>query len=143
MPLEPEERTRLEGVALRLRERILEITFRAGGAHVGGALSEVELLVALYHRALRFDPRRPDAPDRDRFVLTAAARVVAPPAENVNLAHAIPPGWEGPFPSHGAYLLLLGGLYAGAAFALERIARRALRPGTASAGAAGAGAASP
>src|SRR5687767_11283987 len=36
---------------------------------------------------------------------TAAARLVGPESENVNLAFRIPKGWEWRWPSHGVYML--------------------------------------
>jgi transketolase len=62
--LEQRERAR------RVRERILEVVWRSGSGHVGGALSEADLLVALYFGALRVDPQRPSWEERDRFVLS-------------------------------------------------------------------------
>ena len=68
--LTPAERSSLVAAAARLRLLILETVYQAGSGHIGGALSEVELLVALYYRALRVDPGRPEWPERDRFVLS-------------------------------------------------------------------------
>jgi transketolase len=65
-----EELQRLRELARRVRERILALAFHSGSGHLGGALSQTELLVALYFRALRIDPARPDWPERDRFVLS-------------------------------------------------------------------------
>src|SRR4051812_19055388 len=56
--------------ARRVRERILDVVYESGSGHVGGALSEVDILVALYFRALRVDPARPNWFERDRFVLS-------------------------------------------------------------------------
>ncbi len=53
-----------------MRERILEVVWTSGSGHVGGALSEADVLVALYFAALRVDPKRPAWPERDRFVLS-------------------------------------------------------------------------
>ncbi len=61
---------RLEERARRVRERILDVVFESGSGHVGGALSAVEILVALYFRSLRLDPARPQWFERDRFVLS-------------------------------------------------------------------------
>jgi transketolase len=58
------ERTR------QLRHLIVDTTVKAGGAHVGGALSMVEMLVLLYDAVMRIDPARPDWSERDRFVLS-------------------------------------------------------------------------
>jgi transketolase len=64
------ERGRLRAASLRVRESILRIVYDSGSGHVGGALSQADILVALYQRALRVDPARPNWPERDRFVLS-------------------------------------------------------------------------
>lgn len=38
--------------------------------HVGPALSCLKIIAALYSHVLRIDPAAPDAPDRDRFILS-------------------------------------------------------------------------
>jgi transketolase len=70
MALPSDERQRLHATARRIRERIVDIVFHAGSGHVGAALSQADILVALYYRYLRHDPTRPDWPERDRFVLS-------------------------------------------------------------------------
>lgn len=40
------------------------------GVHVGGSLSIVEILTVLYFSVLRVDPKNPDWPERDRFILS-------------------------------------------------------------------------
>jgi transketolase len=62
----------LQKICTNLRLRILDITHRTGhkGAHVGGALSIVELLAVLYLDVLKFDIARPHWPSRDRFILS-------------------------------------------------------------------------
>jgi transketolase len=64
------DRRKLVDRARRVRARILEVVHESDGGHVGGALGEVEILVALYFRSLRVDPARPAWRDRDRFVLS-------------------------------------------------------------------------
>jgi transketolase len=62
---------KLEYTALNIRRDILRL-IRAGEAgHVGGALSSVEILTALYFNLLHVDPLNPAWPQRDRFVLSA------------------------------------------------------------------------
>lgn len=68
--LSNEECHQLQAAALRVRESILQIMYHSGSGHVGSALSQTDILVALYHRALRVDPHRLDWPQRDRFVLS-------------------------------------------------------------------------
>ena len=55
-----------------LRARILELTYGTGqtGAHVGGALSIVELLAVLYRKILNYDLAQPEWQGRDRFILS-------------------------------------------------------------------------
>ncbi len=60
----------LQEIARRMREDIIRMIGAAGSGHPGGSLSEVELLVALYFRVMRHDPRRPEWPERDRFILS-------------------------------------------------------------------------
>jgi len=49
---------------------ILDLTFFGGSSHLGGSLSAVELLVALYFKVMRIDPQKPQMPERDRFILS-------------------------------------------------------------------------
>lgn len=55
----------------RLSRQIIEITTRAGSGHPSSSLSEIDILTALYFGGImRYDPKRPHWPDRDRFVLS-------------------------------------------------------------------------
>ena len=60
----------LARIALTIRQRTIETSARARIPHLGSCLSCVELLTALYWKELRLDPKDPDAPNRDRFVLS-------------------------------------------------------------------------
>ena len=60
----------LQATALELRRAILTMLNKAGSGHPGGSLSMVEILTALYWYKLRHDPKRPDWPDRDIFLLS-------------------------------------------------------------------------
>ncbi len=60
----------LQEIARRIRVEIVKMIGAAGSGHPGGSLSAVELLVALYFRVLRHDPKNPEWPDRDRFILS-------------------------------------------------------------------------
>jgi transketolase len=62
--------TTLEARALRIREHVVDMCAGPEGAHLGGSLSIVELLTALYFEVLRVDPERPDDPERDVLVLS-------------------------------------------------------------------------
>ena len=60
----------LIGIALTIRQRTIETSARARIPHLGSCLSCVELLTALYWQELHIDPQAPEAPERDRFVLS-------------------------------------------------------------------------
>ena len=60
----------LARIALTIRQRTIETSARARIPHLGSCLSCVELLTALYWQELRIDPHEPEAPHRDRFVLS-------------------------------------------------------------------------
>lgn len=63
--------TALAAKAGEIRRWAFEVVMKAGKGHLGGSLSCTEILVALYHGGvLRFDPRDPHWPGRDRFVLS-------------------------------------------------------------------------
>ncbi len=60
----------LKSLAKQVRRDIVETTFKAGSGHPGGSLSCVEILIALYFGVMRHDPKNPQWPDRDRFILS-------------------------------------------------------------------------
>lgn len=60
----------LSAKALKIRKRLMQMIYDAGGGHTGGSLSSVEILVALYFDVLKVDPKDPRKVDRDRFVLS-------------------------------------------------------------------------
>jgi len=64
------ENAELEALARRGRLLVVETVAYAKAGHIGGPLSAMDLLVALFFRAMRIDPHRPDWPDRDRFILS-------------------------------------------------------------------------
>ena len=70
MPLTEKERQDLQTLAKKLRCHIVDVTGWSGGAHVGGALSMVDILTLLYWKYMKIDPANPDWEDRDRFVLS-------------------------------------------------------------------------
>lgn len=53
-----------------LRKSIINTIAYAGCGHMGGSLSEVEILTALYFEIMKIDPQNPDWPERDRFILS-------------------------------------------------------------------------
>lgn len=62
----------LEKIAKEVRKDILLMSFRAKSAHTGGALSCVEILIALYFRIMRVFPHDSESPRRDRLIFSKA-----------------------------------------------------------------------
>lgn len=52
------------------RKRLLEIVYSAKAGHIGGDLSCLNVLTALYFDILNVNPANPADPDRDRFILS-------------------------------------------------------------------------
>lgn len=63
--------------AAYIRKRVLELARIAGGGHVGGGLSMIDFVVALYHHVLNIDPLDPEQADRDRFILSKGHGAIA------------------------------------------------------------------
>ena len=57
-------------LARRVRRDAIRMVHRVDASHIGTCLSMADLLAVLYGTVLRVDPRDPDMPDRDRFVLS-------------------------------------------------------------------------
>ena len=100
------DRKTLDRLAAEFRYVITDMICRAGSGHIGGSLSLVEILIALYYRIMRVDPKNPEWEDRDRLVLSKGH---AGPALYVTLAYQgfFPKSWlatlnadGGRLPSH-------------------------------------------
>ena len=59
----------LSATAFDMRKDALDIIMAGGGGHIGGDMSEPEILLTLYER-MNVTPETQDSPDRDRFVLS-------------------------------------------------------------------------
>jgi len=62
--------TNLKKKAIQIRKDILTMLEAAGSGHTGGSLSMVEILIALYRNVMKYNPKEPLWPDRDRFILS-------------------------------------------------------------------------
>lgn len=60
----------LEMIACKVRMGIIEGVFNAKSGHPGGSLSVADMLTYLYFVEMKVDPKNPQWPDRDRFVLS-------------------------------------------------------------------------
>jgi transketolase len=71
------EITALEIIAVQNRKNVLRLMRAGRMGHIGGALSAVDIMTALYFKVMRVDPQNPDWPQRDRFVLSAGHKCLA------------------------------------------------------------------
>lgn len=53
-----------------MRQRSIRMVFEAGQGHPGGDMSATDVLATLYFGVMRYDPRQPNDPARDRFVMS-------------------------------------------------------------------------
>jgi transketolase len=60
----------IEALSRRGRRLVIESVANAGAGHIGGPLSAMDILIALYFRVLRIRPEEPAWPERDRFILS-------------------------------------------------------------------------
>ena len=56
--------------AARVRSLAMDAVFSAASGHIGGSLSVADILTVLYFHTMKVDPEAPQAPDRDRLVLS-------------------------------------------------------------------------
>lgn len=56
--------------ALWMRRHAMEMVFEKGLGHIGGDFSAADILATLYFGVLKYDPKKPRAKDRDRFVMS-------------------------------------------------------------------------
>jgi len=61
---------KLEAIAREGRVQIIRMLTHAGSGHPGGSLSAIDILTTIYFNRLRYDAKRPDWEDRDRFILS-------------------------------------------------------------------------
>lgn len=58
-------------LAEKNRKRLVEVVYKAKAGHIGGDLSCLNVMTALYFHVMKgLDPQQPKAPGRDRFVLS-------------------------------------------------------------------------
>lgn len=77
MALTPEEIKTCQEKARQARKDVVDITGWSGGAHIGGGLSVVDILIILYYKYLKINPQQPDWADRDRVILSKGHAGVA------------------------------------------------------------------
>jgi len=87
----PADVATLRRLCVEFRRDLLELTVRSGtgSSHIGGELSLVEILTALFFHTLRLNPKEPEWPGRDRFLLSKG---------HASAAMYVAMAWRGFFP---------------------------------------------
>ena len=67
----------IEESAKKIRGKVIELTRQADVAHLGSALSCVDILATLFWKILKIDPKNPKDPLRDRFILSKGHAAMA------------------------------------------------------------------
>jgi transketolase len=75
----------LEEIAVKLREDVVSMLLEAGSGHSAGPLGMADVFTALYFHVLSINPKKPNAPERDRLVLSCGHIC---PIHYAALAHA-------------------------------------------------------
>jgi len=93
----------LKRLAAELRGQVIKMSHQSGAPHLGSSLSCLDILTAAYWTAVRIDPKNPQDPNRDRFILSkghAAAALYAVLAKRSFFDSA----WLDTFAQHGSHL---------------------------------------
>jgi len=72
--MKPDE---LKKLANKLRLRDLHAVFEAGAGHIGGEMSVMDILTALYFQVLNVNAEKPTDPTRDRLILSKGHTALA------------------------------------------------------------------
>lgn len=67
----------LQILAAKCRKNVLRMVRAGGHGHVGGALSAIDIIAALYFEKMLIDPEHPKMEGRDRFLLSAGHKCLA------------------------------------------------------------------
>lgn len=72
-----ENKISCEKITKEIRKKILKMHFLSQESHVGSALSCADILAVLYFKTLSVNPKKPEAENRDRFILSKSHAVSA------------------------------------------------------------------
>lgn len=72
-------REELEKIAIQMRRDVFKMALHSGpkGAHIGGGMSSIEILTALYADVMKYDIENPESDRRDRFIMSKAHSAIA------------------------------------------------------------------
>lgn len=70
MDLTEDKIEELKGEANKIRISIIEMLLEAGSGHTAGPLDMADIFTVLFFHTLKHNPKKPEWPERDRFVLS-------------------------------------------------------------------------
>lgn len=70
MAFDEQRLTVLKETANTIRQDIVKMIAEASSGHPGGSLSATDIVTVLYFNEMNVDPKNPDDPNRDRFILS-------------------------------------------------------------------------
>lgn len=62
--------SKLKEKARQLRIESVKLVYQASSGHPGGSLSAADIIAVLFYHHMKYDTKRPEWPDRDRFILS-------------------------------------------------------------------------
>jgi transketolase len=68
--LDKAKQQHLQGLANKLRRRVIDALWEAQAGHPGGSLSAADIMATLFFEVMTIDPSQPRWEDRDRFILS-------------------------------------------------------------------------
>ena len=70
MKLSSKQLKKYQNLAKKIRKDIIEMNYKTKSTHIGSSFSIIELLVSLYFKYLKIDPKNPTNKNRDKLILS-------------------------------------------------------------------------
>lgn len=62
--------TKFDIITKQLRKEVIDMHTNSGTSHIASSLSCIDIIIVLYNKIMKIDSTKPNAPDRDRFILS-------------------------------------------------------------------------
>lgn len=70
MPINKNKIIKLKSIAKASRQDLIRLACQSRSPHIASSLSQIDLLTAFYFEILKINPKKPQDPKRDRFILS-------------------------------------------------------------------------
>ena len=68
----------LKALSYDLRKNVVDMIMEGKGGHIGGDMSVIDALIALYFRVMNISPDNQEDENRDRFVFKKLDSIISP-----------------------------------------------------------------